>query len=48
MAMFATAQFAGLAIGSLVWGQAVQMIGLPAVHIVAAIALIGAVPLLRR
>jgi MFS family permease len=48
MAMFATAQFAGLAVGSIVWGQAAQVIGLPAVHIIAAIALVAAVPLLRR
>ena len=48
MAMFATAQFAGLAVGSIVWGQAAQEIGLPAVHIIAAIALVAAVPLLRR
>jgi MFS family permease len=48
MAMFATVQFAGLAVGSLVWGQAAQMIGLPAVHIIAAIALVASVPLLRR
>lgn len=48
MAMFATAQFAGLAVGSIVWGQAAQMIGLPAVHIIAAIALVAFVPLLRR
>jgi hypothetical protein len=48
MAMFATVQFAGLAVGSIVWGQAAQMIGLPAVHIIAAIALVASVPLLRR
>ena len=48
MAVFATAQFAGLAVGSIVWGQAAQEIGLPAVHIIAAIALVAAVPLLRR
>jgi MFS family permease len=48
MAMFATTQFAGLAVGSIVWGQAAQVIGLPAVHIIAAIALVAAVPLLRR
>jgi MFS family permease len=48
MAMFATAQFAGLAVGSVVWGQAAQVIGLPAVHIIAAIALVASVPLLRR
>ncbi len=44
MAMFATAQFAGLAVGSIVWGQAAQMIGFPAVHIIAAIALLASVP----
>ena len=48
MAMFAAVQFAGLAVGSMVWGQAAQGIGLPAVHIIAAIALIASVPLLRR
>jgi MFS family permease len=48
MAMFATVQFAGLAVGSIVWGQAAQGIGLPAVHIIAAIALVASVPLLRR
>ena len=48
MAMFATAQFAGLAVGSIFWGQAAQVIGLPAVHIVAAIALVASIPLLRR
>jgi MFS family permease len=47
MAMFATAQFAGLAVGSIVWGKAAQEIGLPAVHIIAAIALVASVPLLR-
>jgi hypothetical protein len=48
LAVFATVQFAGLAAGSAVWGQAAQAIGLPAAHIVAAIALIGLIPLLRR
>ncbi len=48
MAMFATVQFAGLAVGSIVWGQAAQRIGLPAVHIIAAIALVASIPLLRR
>src|SRR5215471_10100765 len=48
MAMFATVQFAGLAVGSMVWGQAAQMVGLPAVHVIAAIALVASVPLLRR
>jgi predicted MFS family arabinose efflux permease len=48
LAVFATVQFAGLAAGSAVWGQAAQAIGLPAAHIVAAIALVGLIPLLRR
>jgi len=48
MAMFATAQFAGLAVGSIVWGRAAQVIGLPAVHIIAAVALVASVLLLRR
>jgi len=48
MAMFATVQFAGLAVGSIVWGQAAQEIGLPAVHVIAAIALVASIPLLRR
>jgi len=48
MAMFATVMFAGLAVGSTVWGQAAQVIGLPAVHIIAAIALVASVPLLHR
>jgi predicted MFS family arabinose efflux permease len=48
MAMFATMQFAGLAVGSIIWGQAAQGIGLPAVHIIAAIALVASVPLLQH
>jgi MFS family permease len=48
MAMFATVPFAGLAVGSMVWGQAAQMVGLPAVHFIGAIALIASIPLLRR
>jgi MFS family permease len=48
MAMFATMQFAGLAVGSVIWGQAAQGIGLPAVHVIAAIALVASVLLLRR
>jgi hypothetical protein len=48
MAMFATIQFAGLAVGRIVWGRAAQVIGLPAVHVIAAIALVASVPLLRH
>ena len=48
LAIFATVQFAGLAIGSAVWGRVAQAIGLPAAHTIAAIALVALVPLLRR
>ena len=48
LAIFATVQFAGLAIGSAVWGRVAQATGLPAAHIIAAIGLVGLVPLLRR
>ena len=48
LAIFATVMFAGLAVGSAVWGQAAQAIGLPAAHIVAAIMLVALVPLLGR
>jgi MFS family permease len=48
LAIFATVQFAGLAIGSAAWGRVAQATGLPAAHIIAAIGLVGLVPLLRR
>ena len=48
LAIFATVMFAGLAVGSIVWGQVAQAIGLPAAHTVAAIALVALIPLLRR
>jgi MFS family permease len=48
LAIFATAQFAGLAVGSAVWGRAAQMIGLPAAHLAAAILLVALVPVLHR
>jgi MFS family permease len=48
LAIFATVQFAGLAVGSAVWGQAAQALGLPAAHIIAAIGLVALVPLLRH
>ena len=48
LAIFATVQFAGLAIGSAVWGRVAQAVGLPAAHTIAAIALVALVPLLRR
>ncbi len=48
LAIFATVQFAGLAVGSAVWGRAAQAIGLPAAHLAAAIALVALIPVLRR
>ena len=48
LAIFATVQFAGLAVGSAIWGQAAQALGLPAAHIIAAIGLVALVPLLRH
>ena len=48
LAILATVQFAGLAIGSAVWGRVAQAIGLTAAHTIAAIALVALVPLLRR
>jgi MFS family permease len=47
LAIFATVQFAGLTVGSALWGRAAQALGLPAVHITAAIALVALIPLLR-
>jgi predicted MFS family arabinose efflux permease len=48
LAVFASVQFAGLALGSAVAGRAAQACGLPAVHVAAAIALVALIPLLRR
>jgi MFS family permease len=48
LAIFATAQFAGLAVGSAVWGRAAQIVGLPAAHLAAAVALVALVPVLHR
>lgn len=48
LAIFATVQFARLAVGSAVWGLAAQAIGLPAAHLAAAIALVALIPVLRR
>jgi MFS family permease len=48
LAVFATVQFAGLAIGSAVWGQVARTVGLPAAHLGAAIALLALIPALRR
>jgi MFS family permease len=48
LAVFATVQFAGLAVGSVVWGQVAQTVGLPAAHLAAAFGLVALIPLLRR
>jgi MFS family permease len=48
LAVFATVQFASLAVGSAFWGRAAQVLGLPAAHITAAIALVALIPVLRR
>jgi MFS family permease len=48
LAIFATVQFAGLAVGSAFWGRVAQMIGLPAAHLAAAVALVALIPALRR
>ena len=48
LAIFGTVQFAGLAFGSVLWGRAAQVIGLPAAHITAATVLVALIPVLRR
>jgi MFS family permease len=48
LAVFASVQFAGLALGSVVWGQVSQSYGLPASHAAAALGLVALLPLLRH
>jgi MFS family permease len=48
LSIFATVMFAGLALGSALWGQIAVMIGLSAAHFAAAAGLVLAVPLMRR
>ncbi len=48
LALFATVQFGAMTLGSLVWGQAAKLAGLPLAHLVAAAGAVGAIPLLRR
>ncbi|HVH75264.1 MAG TPA: MFS transporter [Stellaceae bacterium] len=48
LAVFVTVQFAGLTIGSVIWGRVAQAIGLPAAHLAAAAGLLVLIPLLRR
>jgi MFS family permease len=48
LAVFASVQFAGLALGSILWGQAAQSFGLSTAHMIAALALVAVLPLLRR
>jgi len=48
LAVFASVQFAGLALGSILWGQVAQSFGLSAAHAIAALALVAVLPMLRR
>jgi Transmembrane secretion effector len=48
LALFATVQFGGMALGSALWGQVANMAGLPAAHILAAAGALIAIPLLSR
>lgn len=48
LAVFVTVQFAGLTIGSVIWGRVAQAIGLPVAHLAAAAGLLVLIPLLRR
>jgi len=44
LAIFVTAFFGCLTLGSAIWGQVAGMIGLPAAHIIAAIGALVAIP----
>jgi MFS family permease len=48
LATFTMLMFGGMALGSAVWGQIAALTGLPAAHFAAAVALVAAIPLLRR
>lgn len=48
LAVFASVQFAGLAFGSVVWGQVAESLGLPTSHAAAAVGLVVLLPLLRQ
>jgi len=48
LAVFALVMFGSLSAGSVVWGQVAGRLGLPAAHVIAASALVLAIPLLWR
>jgi quinol monooxygenase YgiN len=48
LAIFVTAFFGALTVGSAIWGQAAGVVGLPAAHLIAAAGLVAAVPLTWR
>src|SRR5206468_3978165 len=48
LAMFVTAFFGAISLGSAVWGQVAGMIGLPAAHFLAAAGALAAIPLTWR
>jgi MFS family permease len=48
LAIFATAFFGALTLGSALWGQVAQMIGLPPALFIAAVAAVGVIPLTWR
>ncbi len=48
LAMFVTAFFGAISLGSAIWGQVAGLAGLPAAHFLAAAGLLVAIPLTRR
>jgi quinol monooxygenase YgiN len=46
--MYVTVFFGSMTFGSLIWGEAAGVLGLPATHIVAAAGALAAIPLTRR
>jgi MFS family permease len=48
LAIFVTAFFGALTLGSAIWGQVAGLVGLPAAHLLAAAGLVAAVPLTWR
>ena len=48
LALFATVQFGGMALGSALWGQVAKLYGLPLTHFLAAAGALAVIPLLWR
>jgi MFS family permease len=48
LAVYATVMFGAMTLGSLAWGEAASLFGLPAAHYLAAEGALAAIPLLRR